>query len=51
MEIDKTGNVVDHEIVEGVISSKARLIYDDVSDLLEDDDEKAVEKLKDVSRN
>ena len=35
MEIDKKGNVVDHEIVEGVIRSKARLIYDDVSDLLE----------------
>ena len=51
MEIDKNGSVVDHEIVEGVIASKARLIYDDVSDLLENDDEKAAEKLKGVSED
>ncbi|MCF6466654.1 ribonuclease R [Clostridium sp. Cult2] len=37
MEIDNNGNVIDHEIVEGVIKSKARLIYDNVSDLLEND--------------
>lgn len=43
MEIDKKGNVLKHEIVEGVIRSKARLIYDDVSDLLENDDDKAFE--------
>ena len=41
MEIDKNGNVVDHEIVEGVIRSKARLIYDDVSNLLEDGNDEA----------
>lgn len=49
MEIDKSGTVIDHEVVEGVIRSKQRLIYDDVSDLLESDDEEAAEKLKDVS--
>ncbi len=32
MEIDKNGSVVDYKIVEGVIRSKARLVYDDVSD-------------------
>lgn len=48
MEINKSGNVVNHRIVEAVINSKQRLIYDDVSDYLEKDDEKAKEKLKDL---
>ncbi|WP_353092698.1 ribonuclease R [Tissierella praeacuta] len=48
MEIDKKGKVVDHEIVEGVINSKQRLVYDDVSNLLENDDEEAKEKLAKV---
>lgn len=51
MEIDKSGNVVDHEIVEGVIKSKARLVYEDVSDLLEKDDEEALRKLEGVSED
>ncbi|RKD29124.1 ribonuclease R [Thermohalobacter berrensis] len=38
MEIDKNGKVVDHEIVESVIESKERLVYTDVSDLLENED-------------
>ena len=48
MEIDKKGTVVDHRIVESVIKSKHRLIYDDVSDFLENDDDEAKEKLKDI---
>ena len=48
MEIDRDGNVVNHQIEEAVINSKARLIYDDVSDYLEKDDEEAKEKLKDL---
>lgn len=48
MEINKNGNVVNHQILESVINSKARLIYDDVSDLLEKEDEGAKEKLKDL---
>lgn len=51
MEIDKNGSIIDHEIVEGVISSKARLVYDDVSNLLENDDKDAFEKLKDVAED
>lgn len=47
MEINEKGDVVDHKIVESVINSKARLVYDDVSDFLENDDEEAKEKLKD----
>ena len=35
MEISPEGEVVGHEIYESVINSKARLVYDDVSDLLE----------------
>ncbi len=46
MEIDKKGNVVDHKIVESVIKSKHRLIYDDVSDFLEKGEAK--EELKDI---
>lgn len=48
MEIDKKGTVLDHKIVESVIKSKHRLIYDDVSDFLENDDPQAKEKLKDI---
>ncbi|NLJ77851.1 MAG: ribonuclease R, partial [Tissierellia bacterium] len=49
MDIDRDGNVRDHEIVEGVIRSKQRLVYDDVSDFLEDDDRDAAKKLADIS--
>lgn len=40
MEIDKKGNVVQHDILEAVINSKARMTYTEVSDILEKDDEK-----------
>ncbi|MCK9443191.1 MAG: ribonuclease R [Tissierellaceae bacterium] len=49
MEIDKNGKVVDHEIVEGVINSKERLVYDSVSEFLEDNDSKVREELSNVS--
>lgn len=49
MEIDKDGNVKDHEIVEGVIRSQQRLVYDDVSNFLENDDQEAAKKLVNVS--
>ena len=51
MEIDKKGKVVDHEIVEGLINSKQRLVYDDVSDFLENDDEEAKKKLSTVAKD
>lgn len=44
MEIDGEGNVVSHEIYESVICSCARMVYDDVSDILEKGDERLVEK-------
>lgn len=48
MEINKNGNVVDHQILETVINSSHRLVYEDVSDYLENDDEAAKVKLKDL---
>ena len=33
MEIDAQGEVVHHELAESVINSKARMVYDDVSEL------------------
>lgn len=39
MEIDKSGNVVSHEIVNGVINSAARMTYNQVAKILSDDEE------------
>ena len=44
MEIDGDGNVISHEIYESVICSCARMVYDDVSDILEKGDERLIEK-------
>lgn len=44
MEINKNGKVVDHQIVETVIESKERLVYDHISDLLENNDSEQLEK-------
>ena len=35
MEVTKEGKIVDHDIYESVINSHGRLVYDDVSDILE----------------
>lgn len=35
MKLDKNGKLLEHEICESVICSKARLVYDEVSDLIE----------------
>lgn len=48
MEIDKSGNVVEHKIVESVINSKERLTYDYVSDYLEDENSEAKDKVESV---
>lgn len=40
MEVTPEGVVVAHEIYESVINSVERLVYDDISDLLENDDER-----------
>lgn len=48
MEIDQEGNVVKHKIEEAVINSKARLVYDDISDYLENKAREPKEELKDL---
>lgn len=47
MELDLNGNVVDYEIKESVINSKLRTSYNDVSDILEKEDEYLSEKYRD----
>ncbi|MFI3210222.1 MAG: ribonuclease R [Peptostreptococcaceae bacterium] len=44
MEIDVNGKVVNHDIKETVINSKARLTYTEVSNILENDDEETKKK-------
>lgn len=48
MTIDSKGNVSDFEVFEGIIKSKSRLIYDHVSDILENQDKEMSEKYKDL---
>lgn len=48
MEIDEKGKVVNHEIYESVIHSKARMVYGDVSDMLENNDSALIEKYKEI---
>lgn len=45
MEIDENGRVLSHEILETVINSYKRLIYDDVSDYLEENTQESREKV------
>lgn len=49
MEIDRQGNVVSHNIYESVINSTERLVYDDVSDMIENDDPKLFKKYAHVA--
>lgn len=49
MEIDRQGNVVSHNIYESVINSTERLVYDDVSDMIENDDPKLSKKYAHVA--
>ncbi|SDK71814.1 ribonuclease R [Natronincola ferrireducens] len=46
MEIDKRGKVVSHEIMESVININERMIYEDVSDILEHQDQDLIHKYK-----
>ncbi|ADK16934.1 Ribonuclease R [Clostridium ljungdahlii DSM 13528] len=44
MEIDKTGKVVQHKVVESVIKSNERMTYTDVTKILRDKDAETMEK-------
>ncbi|MFR6257221.1 MAG: ribonuclease R [Anaerovoracaceae bacterium] len=48
MEITPEGVIVSHEIYESIIKSCERLIYDDISDLLENDDKDMSVRYKDI---
>ena len=48
MDIDEKGVVLHHDIQETVINSTERLIYDDVSDLLENDNEALKQRYKHI---
>lgn len=48
MEIDNNGKVLNHEVAETVIESKERLVYTDISNILENDDAELKEKYKDL---
>ncbi|WP_411682581.1 ribonuclease R [Clostridium thailandense] len=44
MEIDKTGKVVDHEIMESIIKTSERMTYTDVTKILRDEDQEVMKK-------
>ena len=48
MEIDENGFIVNHDISKSVIHSCARLVYDDVSDILEYDDPEQCRRHEDI---
>lgn len=48
MEIDNTGEVVAHKIEETVIRTVERMVYTDVTNILENNDEKLIEKYSDL---
>ena len=48
MQINNSGKVVSHEIVETVINSDMRLVYEDVSDYIENKDKESIEKLEGI---
>lgn len=51
MDINKQGKVINSEIVNGVINSKKRMVYDTVSDFLENGDENAKKELGELSED
>ncbi len=44
MEIDSNGDIVNHDIFESIINSKGRMVYDDVSDMLENHDADLIDR-------
>ncbi|MCR5481496.1 MAG: ribonuclease R [Clostridia bacterium] len=48
MEVSPQGVVVSHDIYESIIHSKARMVYDDVSDIIENNDKLLTEKYKKI---
>lgn len=51
MEVDSSGNVLRHEICESLITSKARLFYDEVSDFLEKNEDPTASIPEEIKEN
>lgn len=51
MEVTPQGEVVSHDIYESVIHSKERMVYSEVSDMLEKKDDSLVKKYRDIFEN
>lgn len=47
-EIDSSGEIVSYRIFESVICSSARMVYDDVSDIIENHDEALMDKYEEL---
>lgn len=48
MEINAKGKVINHEVFESVIHSKERMVYTDVSDMLENSDKDLISRYKNI---
>jgi ribonuclease R len=48
MEIDKQGKVTNHEILESVIRTKERMTYEDVTEILENDNKELKKRYEDL---
>lgn len=48
MEINEFGEVVNHDIFEGIIKTKYRMTYTSVNKIIEDEDQEEIEKYKDI---
>ncbi|WP_181349624.1 ribonuclease R [Thalassobacillus sp. CUG 92003] len=48
MEIDSSGDVVNHEIFQSVIKTNERMTYKDVNAILEDEDEELIKQYEDL---
>ena len=51
MEIDHTGKVLDHRIIESVIKTNERMTYTDVTKILRDKDEETIKKYENLHEN
>ncbi|MFV0515912.1 MAG: ribonuclease R [Aminipila sp.] len=51
MELDSTGEVVSHDIFKSIIHSKHRMVYDDVSDILENSSKELISKYEDIYKD
>ena len=48
MTINKDGKVIDYAIFESIITNRYRMTYDDVTEILENNDEELIEKYKEI---